>query len=206
MADVTFPVDIHGLTPFGQLTPQPSGSLTGSLVISYGAGAGTFPSVGTLTFTDISGNVFTFTNPPVVQGFPGGPYSIVGQTAVNGVYTTTFSMTWSGGQAYPAAHLNSLNLTETTNGGATTVGLYSAGPLVPIVCFASGTLIRTPGGDVVVESLKVGDLVLTSSGAARPVKWLGHRNSREGVGLSLRTEVIRIAADAFGPALSLIHI
>src|SRR5580658_245176 len=46
--------------------------------------------------------------------------------------------------------------------------------ITPTVCFAAGTLIRTPGGDVAVETLKVGDLVLTASGDLRPVKWMGH--------------------------------
>ena len=68
-------------------------------------------------------------------------------------------------------------------------------------CFAAGTLIRTPGGDVAVETLKVGDLVVTASGETRPVKWMGHvdidfrRTPRGGPGLP-----IRIAADAFGPS------
>jgi hypothetical protein len=69
------------------------------------------------------------------------------------------------------------------------------------VCFAAGTLIRTPRGDVAVETLKVGDVVLTASGEMRAVKWVGHadidfrRTPRGGPGLP-----IRIAADAFGPA------
>jgi hypothetical protein len=45
----------------------------------------------------------------------------------------------------------------------------------PVPCFVEGALIRTPRGDVPVETLKVGDLVVTGSGALRPVKWLGHR-------------------------------
>jgi hypothetical protein len=68
------------------------------------------------------------------------------------------------------------------------------------VCFAAGTLIRTPGGEVAVETLEVGDLVVTASDEMRPVKWIGHtdvdfrRTPRGGPGLP-----IRIAADAFGP-------
>src|SRR5579871_4513291 len=44
------------------------------------------------------------------------------------------------------------------------------------VCFVEGTLIRTPKGDVPVQSLKIGDVVVTGSGALRSVRWLGHRN------------------------------
>jgi hypothetical protein len=43
-------------------------------------------------------------------------------------------------------------------------------------CFAAGTHIATPNGDVAVEDLAAGDLVLTLSGAAVPVVWTGHRS------------------------------
>ena len=69
-----------------------------------------------------------------------------------------------------------------------------------VICYAAGTLIRTPRGDVPVESLNVGDFVLTSSGQARPIKWIGHRDidcrrdpNRRAV------QPVRIAAGAFGP-------
>ena len=72
------------------------------------------------------------------------------------------------------------------------------------VCFASGTRIRIARGgasaDAAVEDLRIGDLAVTSSGAFRPIRWLGHRT------LDLRQhprphEVmpIRIAAHALGP-------
>jgi hypothetical protein len=55
-------------------------------------------------------------------------------------------------------------------------------------------------GDIPVERLRVGDLVITASGEARPIKWLGHRevNCRRN---PKRTSVwpIRISAHAFGP-------
>lgn len=42
-------------------------------------------------------------------------------------------------------------------------------------CFARGTGIRTESGDVPVESLRVGDVVVTESGQKRPISWIGHR-------------------------------
>ncbi|NTI25921.1 hypothetical protein G6M87_27900 [Rhizobium rhizogenes] len=41
-------------------------------------------------------------------------------------------------------------------------------------CFLRGTLIRTPEGDVPVEDLRVGDLVVTHKGIA-DIKWVGRR-------------------------------
>ncbi len=43
------------------------------------------------------------------------------------------------------------------------------------VCYCRGTRIRTTCGERAVEDLSIGDLVLTASGQARPVRWLGSR-------------------------------
>lgn len=46
---------------------------------------------------------------------------------------------------------------------------------LPVVCFATGTMIRTDKGDVAVEFLRAGDLVLTKDAGFQPVKWVGGR-------------------------------
>lgn len=44
-----------------------------------------------------------------------------------------------------------------------------------VVCFATGTLIATPTGEVPIESLCQGDLVLTRDNGPQPLVWLGRR-------------------------------
>jgi len=41
--------------------------------------------------------------------------------------------------------------------------------------FAAGTRIRTPAGEVPIESLKIGDLVETLHGGVQRLKWIGRR-------------------------------
>lgn len=45
----------------------------------------------------------------------------------------------------------------------------------PLACFTTGTRITAVTGDRPVEHLRPGDRVITASGIARPVRWIGHR-------------------------------
>ncbi len=46
---------------------------------------------------------------------------------------------------------------------------------VTATCYAAGTRILTPRGEVPIERLHRDDLVLTISGQAQPISWVGHR-------------------------------
>lgn len=47
--------------------------------------------------------------------------------------------------------------------------------ITAIPCFAHGTHIRTVDGDVQVQDLKVGDLVVTQDDGLQPLRWIGRR-------------------------------
>ncbi|WP_275287246.1 Hint domain-containing protein [Halomonas elongata] len=54
---------------------------------------------------------------------------------------------------------------------------YLSGNTYTQVCFAAGTMIATPDGEVAVETLSIGDLVMTDSGEQVPVKWIGRQTT-----------------------------
>ncbi|MDQ0322211.1 hypothetical protein QO002_004417 [Pararhizobium capsulatum DSM 1112] len=66
-------------------------------------------------------------------------------------------------------------------------------------CFVRGTSILTTAGEVPVESLRIGDLVKTANGTAKPVKWIGfNRYQRRGARWPSNVMPIRIAKNALG--------
>jgi hypothetical protein len=139
----------------------------------------------------------------------GGPFTVTlsGPLAVG----DTFHYTAHNGTSFSGTYVGTNPNGDLIFQGSSTPLLLSdvtyhiGDPLViqsdPFVCFVEGTLIRTPLGDVPVESLRIGDLVVTSSGELRPVKWLGHQaidcRNHPNPWLVLP---VRIAADAFGPS------
>jgi hypothetical protein len=67
-----------------------------------------------------------------------------------------------------------------------------------VTCFMPGTLVRTPGGDVAVETLQPGDLVITTEGRAEPIRWLGRQTVSRVFADPLRVLPIRIMTGALG--------
>tara|TARA_R110000850_G_scaffold86089_4_gene185595 strand:+ start:1424 stop:2410 length:987 start_codon:yes stop_codon:yes gene_type:complete len=64
-----------------------------------------------------------------------------------------------------------------------------------VFCFAEGTMIATPAGEVPVESLEIGDSVATLDSGAQEIRWIGTTS----VGAIGPNRPICIAANAFGP-------
>jgi hypothetical protein len=69
-------------------------------------------------------------------------------------------------------------------------------------CFAGGTRIATTRGDVAVESLAIGDQVLTARGGTRPIRWIGHRHLNVAAGADPEAlRPVRIRAGALAPGV-----
>ena len=62
-------------------------------------------------------------------------------------------------------------------------------------CYCPGTLIRVKRGEKRVEKLKVGDKIMTASGALRPIKWIGRR-SYAGRFIKGRTDILPVCIKA----------
>jgi hypothetical protein len=70
-------------------------------------------------------------------------------------------------------------------------------------CFLPGTGIRTSDGEVRIEDLRVGDLVLTVRDEAKPIKWIGHhvykKSGRSWHDSAMPIRVLRFAIDERTP-------
>ncbi len=82
------------------------------------------------------------------------------------------------------------------NGGNTNIQ-YSNTP--SIVCFTPGTIISTPTGSVPIETLRVGDLVITADNGLQAIRWIGTKHV-SGARLMAHPHLrpVRIKAHAFG--------
>jgi len=96
--------------------------------------------------------------------------------------STYYSLQWAGQSVF--------TLTE-SNGQKITLQLVST----TAPCFCQGTSIETEHGTRPVESLAIGDRVLTMSGALRPIKWIGRR-SYAGRFIAMNRDVLPICIEA----------
>lgn len=112
---------------------------------------------GTLTITHINGQVVT----------AGGTVTLATgqQITVNGDGTIEVV-------ADADAEIANFTYTVESSTGTSDIGFVTVNQ---IPCFVAGTLIRTPRGEVPVESLRPGDMVQTQDDGAKPIRWSGQR-------------------------------
>ena len=68
-------------------------------------------------------------------------------------------------------------------------------------CFLEGTSIATPAGDVSVNALSIGDMVVNADGAEVAVKWIGRQTISTRFGPAERLMPVRFAAGSLGDGL-----
>jgi hypothetical protein len=68
--------------------------------------------------------------------------------------------------------------TTLTVTGAQEGPVFSSSDYMTPLCFVAGTRIAVPGGEVPVETLRPGDMVLTCDHGPQPVLWMGQRTVR----------------------------
>lgn len=61
-----------------------------------------------------------------------------------------------------------------------------------IPCFLVGTHILTAKGEVPVEQLQPGDLVVTASGESKPVRWVGHKTLKKQPGAAWQDDAMPV--------------
>jgi hypothetical protein len=68
-------------------------------------------------------------------------------------------------------------------------------------CFLRGTRLLTPDGERKIEDLRIGDLLMTLSGEAKPITWIGRRVYRRSTDSRYPESVlpVRVAKGALGP-------
>ena len=144
------------------------GDPTSAVVTAVDPSAPTSFGLGTVTFNEVVGGQVVDSHTADVLGVAGGQVLLgldIGDDATN-----ESSDPYNGNYVI----LSDTSLDATDNGGSTPVLTFSyPGSFIP--CFAAGTIIATPGGDVRVEDIRAGDHVLTISGQARAVVWTGSR-------------------------------
>lgn len=101
-------------------------------------------------------------------------FHISGAGALDGLYSFTSLATTGGANgfiAYNEATGQYYFLTNSTVSPSETTLTQTDGVLQ--VCFMPGTMIATPAGERAVETLAIGDLVMTTDGRHKPIRWIG---------------------------------
>lgn len=140
---------------------------------------------------------------PAVDAVAGGPVSLV--TPELGYYEAIEHM---GNSPTIAGSNDIMDVTQDIAGESLQISpldlaiMQEAGvPLVAgaVTCFAAGTQILTPHGWLAIECLREGDDVLTVSGSARKIVWIGRRRvDCQRHPQPDQVMPIRVAAHAFG--------
>ena len=171
---------------------------SGTIVLATTIAATSFAAGGTVAGM-VVGTGYAVTD--VVDFRDVAPGSVGSATVGSGGTTVTM---WSGSGG-TGSNLGQFTLATPTTGFASFQSDGAGGTDVFLVCFAGGTGIRTPDGDIPVEALRPGDLVAVREHGLtryRPVVWIGERHlDLTGHQRPELAAPVRIRRDAIGPGL-----
>lgn len=107
-----------------------------------------------------------------VRGDPLQPAAYIRITTVGGTIPegTTYAIDLTG-QPGDIDYPNLQN--GNTKGDVASLDTTTAIQFPGVVCFAAGTALLTPNGEVAVENLHIGDLLQTADSGAQPIVWIG---------------------------------
>jgi hypothetical protein len=184
------------------LASEPKSSVTIAFTETqqyFGLLWGTIDAANTLTFYNGTTAVYTITGQNLItnNGATSGKGSLYVSVNIPTGYTSVVASQASSSPAFEFADVTYSSETtsnQSTTGTSTTVVVDNSSG-VPL-CFLAGTRIATARGEVEVQALKAGDLVLTAQGQAVPVRWIGVKTVSALFSDPLRLMPVRIKAGA----------
>jgi hypothetical protein len=209
----TFTLDFNGFGTSGNNTTNYNDSTTTNPTVTLFSNAAISVS-DNATANRLKTLVLHISNPEATMTFGGlGSSFSLSYSSVTGDITITYiggtggasSGTWTSA-LQNMTYFNSHDEAPTTHtmtlvSATPATGSYSSATAanfetINVICFMAGTMIRTPDGEVAVETLKRGDLVLTTDGVAKPVRWLGRQTVSAFFADPARSYPIRVKAGA----------
>ncbi len=202
---------------------EPNGTITGNIIaqiggtdvieLASGASTGTLSGFGTsitnfdtLQFDSgskwiVSGVTATGTvagfNSLAIQGFAFGDTIDLNGFAATGYSFASNALVLNAGTSHATLHIQGTFSTSDFHIASDGTGGTFITDNTP--CYLAGTRIRTDRGEIPVEDLAIGDRVITLSGEAKPIKWIGRRAYASAFAAGNRDVIpILIKADALG--------
>jgi YVTN family beta-propeller protein len=200
--------------PVGSMPTMVAVSPDGTLAYVNDFGSGTVSVIGTASNSVIAtinvgsgpyGIVFSPDGTHAYAATDGGAVSVI-DTASNTVTQTInvgqvvgIAISPDGSHLYVSHWTGSDTVTvidTATNAVTGTIQVGKAPEYLAISCFMPGTMVLAPSGEVAVETLKRGDIVVTTAGRVAPVSWVGRQTVSPRFADPLRVLPIRIKAGA----------
>lgn len=180
---------------FGSGTVSVIGTATNSVIATINVGSGPYGVV----FSPDGARAYVASNDGTISVIDTAAEKVIDTISVGPVVGVTISPDgshlyashWTGSDNHTISVIDTA--TDTVTG---TINVGSAPEYMAISCFMAGTMVLTASGEVAVETLKRGDMVITLDGRPAPVGWIGQQTVSTRFGDPLRVLPIRVKAGA----------